>query len=583
MIDKKKLPYFVSLIFTFYLTHNWISFFYNPTNNSDFDKYFHYVEYFSGLNVQFDFGQGVLYYYLIYLNYSKNLSFINISNIDSIIGNSIIEVNSILFFFGLIGIYKLLKLYKYKFQNIFLALILLNFFPQMIYMRSVMKPEILSFAMFSWILFLVEKAKKTKDVKFFYLAVPFASILLNTKASLAGMFILFFLFFYFDLIKIFGLKVIFSVSTILISNFGFLMFENIQITENNYVYRAYDSEFDNKANWKILFNFNLQQLIKDPYFETDNNSIHANSIIQITLLDSFGDHFNQLIYEKRNYFSQNVKEVFVSNSENLINENRQILYKGPFKNIIVDSPLYFKKLISIFMSIIFYSLLIYFAISKKYEKQFYLGPFIGIFILYINSLGFPSNNFNPVRGDTFKSFYYGFLLSVAFVFIIVNLFLKTKVFYKFLFCTTFILLILFIFGHPKSVSQEFSNKLIVENEYNIFCSINNFIFFNEDLIRRVHASGIENNLNSDCKNKKLSKNSNKDSETFFKDILSKNSCSDAEFLTDDFLHLTLCRYNNFELIEKNNNNPNAPPFFNLITLIACLSIIIVQAKGNDND
>ena len=127
------------------------------------------------------------------------------------------------------------------------------------------------------------------------------------------------------------------------------------------------------------------------------------------------------------------------------NENRQILYKGPFKNIIVDSPLYFKKLISIFMSIIFYSLLIYFAISKKYEKQFFLGPFIGIFILYINSLGFPSNNFNPVRGDTFKSFYYSFLLSVAFVFIIVNLFSNTKVFYKFLFCTTYIVLILFIF------------------------------------------------------------------------------------------------------------------------------------------
>ena len=99
MLNKKKLPYFVSLIFTFYLTHNWITFFYNPTNNSDFDKYFHYVENFSGLNVQFDFGQGVLYYYLIYLNFSNNLSIINISNIDTIISNSIVEVNSILFFF----------------------------------------------------------------------------------------------------------------------------------------------------------------------------------------------------------------------------------------------------------------------------------------------------------------------------------------------------------------------------------------------------------------------------------------------------------------------------------------------------
>ena len=190
------------------------------------------------------------------------------------------------------------------------------------------------------------------------------------------------MFFYFDLIKIFGLKVIFSVTTILILNFGFLMFENIQITENNYVYRVYDSEFDNKADWKILFNFNLQQLIKDPYFETDNISIHANSIIQLTLLDSFGDHFNQLIYEKRNYFSQNVKEVFVSNSENLINENRQILYKGPFKNIIVDSPLYFKKLISIFMSIIFYSFYLL-CNFKKIRKTILFGILLLEYLYFI--------------------------------------------------------------------------------------------------------------------------------------------------------------------------------------------------------
>ena len=144
--------------------------------------------------MQFDFGQGVIYYYLIYLNFSNNLSIINITNIDTIISNSIIEVNSILFFFGLIGIYKLLKLYNYKFQNIILALFLLNFFPQMIYMRSVMKPEILTFAMFSWILFLVEKAKKSKNIKFLYLVVPFASILLNTKASLAGCLSCFFVF-----------------------------------------------------------------------------------------------------------------------------------------------------------------------------------------------------------------------------------------------------------------------------------------------------------------------------------------------------------------------------------------------------
>lgn len=583
MLNKLKLPYFVSLIFIIYLTHNWISFFYSPTNNSDFDKYFHYIEYFSGIDTQFDFGQGVLYYYLIYFNFSNNLNTISITNVDIIIGNSIVEVNSILFLIGLIGIYKLLTLFSYKFQNIMFALILLNFFPQMIYMRAVMKPEILAFAMITWTLFLVEKAKKTKNVIFLFLAIPFSSILLNTKASLAGMLFLFFIFFYIDLFKIFSLKAVIFVSTILIFNFSFLIYENLQITENNYFYRVYDSEFDNKANWKILFNFNLQQLIKDPFFETDNNSIHSDSVIQLTLLDSFGDHFNQLIYENRNYFSQNVKEVFVSNSDNLINENRQILYKGPFENIIVESPLYLKKLMSIFISVIFYILLIYFAISKKLEKQFFLGPFIGVLTLYINSLGFPSNNFNPLRGDTFKSFYYGFLLSVAFTFVIVNLFLKIRILKKLLFTTSYIIVILFIFGHPKTIDQEFSNKLLIENELNIFCKLNNFIFFNENLIRRIHISGVENNLSSDCKNKELSKNSNKDSEIFFRDIILKNNCNDSNFRSEDFLHLTLCRYKTFEFINEKNFKPNAPPYLHLITLIACISIIFVQAKGNNND
>ena len=582
MLNKQKLPYLVSLIFTFYLTHNWISFFYYPTNSSDFDKYFHYIEYFSGLNTQFDFGQGVIYYYLIFLNFSKNFEIVTITNIDVIISNSIVEVNSVLFIFGIIGIYKLLKLLNYKFQDIILALILLSFFPQMIYMRSVMKPEILTFAMFTWVLFFVEKFKKTKNIKFLYMAIPFASILLNTKASLAGMFILFFLFLYFDLFKIIGLKGVICVSIILILNSSFLLYENLQITGNNYFFRAYDSEFDNKADWKIIYNFNLEELIRNPFFESDNNSIHADSIIQLTLLDSFGDHFNQLIYEERNYFSQNVKDVFISSSDTLLSDDRQILYKGPFKNILVNSPFYLKKLISIFMSVIFYILLILFTISKKNEKQFFLGPFIGILILYTNSLGFPSNNFNPISGDTFKAFYYGFLLSVAFIFVVINLFLKTKMLNKFLFSALYIVLILFIFGHPKTINQEFSNKLVVENEYNIFCSINNLIFFNENIIGRVHKSGIENNFDSNCKNKELTKNSDKDSEKFFRDILSKNDCDDTEFLSEDFLHLTLCRYNTFESIDK-NNKANAPPYSNLITLIICLSIMIYQTKTLSHD
>ena len=33
------------------------------------------------------------------------------------------------------------------------------------------------------------------------------------------------------------------------------------------MFTEYDSEFDNKADWKILFNFSLQQLIKNPFLK----------------------------------------------------------------------------------------------------------------------------------------------------------------------------------------------------------------------------------------------------------------------------------------------------------------------------
>ena len=57
--------YWFLLIFGIFITQNWINFFYLAPTNSDFDKYYDYINYFIGLDVVIDYGQGTFYYYLI--------------------------------------------------------------------------------------------------------------------------------------------------------------------------------------------------------------------------------------------------------------------------------------------------------------------------------------------------------------------------------------------------------------------------------------------------------------------------------------------------------------------------------------
>ena len=93
-----------------------------------------------------------------------------------------------------------------------------------------------------------------------------------------------------------------------------------------------------------------------------------------------------------------------------------------------------------------------------------MAPFAGILLLYLNSLGIPSNNYNPIKGDTFKAFYFGLLLSISLVFLVANLIEKVPI-AKYFFPIVFIMSILFISGHPKENSQNLSEHLVSVNQY----------------------------------------------------------------------------------------------------------------------
>ena len=78
-----------------------------------------------------------------------------------------------------------------------------------------------------------------------------------------------------------------------------------------------------------------------------------------------------------------------------------------------------------------------------------------MFILYINSLGIPENNFDPFTSDTFKVFYYSpFIILVFLLFI----FLVNKRFFVF-FSHNIYIFNLYIVGFPKQDSSQYYSEL----------------------------------------------------------------------------------------------------------------------------
>ena len=97
-------------------------------------------------------------------------------------------------------------------------------------MRAVMKPEIIGFAFLPWIIFFIEKFIDKGNIKFIYYAVPFLAIVINSKASTAGMIIIFLLFSYWSLLKKIKFKNIFIIFVLLLSVVSILQIENYVVT-----------------------------------------------------------------------------------------------------------------------------------------------------------------------------------------------------------------------------------------------------------------------------------------------------------------------------------------------------------------
>ena len=567
------------LIISVYFTHVWINAYYYANNNVDFSKYFDYLNYFLGHDVDIDYGQGSLYYYLNYLSLSRNLEIVNIGNLTPVLSASIHEINLLIYIVGLIGLYKTLELYEFQEELILITLIAFTFFPQSIYMRSVMKPEIFAFSLFVWSIFFVEKYIKSKDIKNIFFSIPFLALLINTKASIAAMTVVYFLISYFKLLKLIKPKLLLIVFLTFIVLSSIILFENYSITGLLPIDRVYEEEFDYKADKNILFRFNIFEVITQPFFKYDYQtnfySIHAKSVINLTLLDTFGDHFNQLFDYSGNYFSKHRKDVFVSDSETILTKSRQINYSGPFAGFVENKLDHFRKLLSVLFSLVFYLIIFFLSYKDKRVRKFYLAPIVGIFVLYLNAIGIPANNFNPFKGDTFKAFYYVPLLSVSFCFLIIRILKNNKIFFNLILTTTFILSILFIGGHPKANSQELSERLVANNEFSVFCEINNLIFFENRLIKKIHPSGNIYGYKSDCSNFSTSEIIFKNNNLFYSQN-NEEGCKESGKLIREKSNTNTCRIFWIKEVDFLENNSKLP-YFSIILYILTISLVLKES------
>tara|TARA_B100001996_G_scaffold44641_1_gene32248 strand:- start:3366 stop:5087 length:1722 start_codon:yes stop_codon:yes gene_type:complete len=490
---------FVSIIFIFSTLFTFVLgelFFYTP-NGVDHIYHSKYLSYFLNLSENTYTGFGLIYYYIIALVSHLRIDEVNNLNAVHFMNSSIHTANFLLYLLGIIGIYYLLRKNLFSKTTILIALTLNNFLIPVFIMRSILKPEIFAFSLFPWIILGLDKYFKLNSLKNFLLVVIPLSVMLTIKGSVTGMIIIILLIRYSKYLKT-NFKKHLLCFFILVFCFSLISLETNNVNDFNLLehnFTGVDDKYNNKADTKFLFNINGWDMIFNPVFP-----YHNNSLISITLLDTFGDYFNVFIDYEEHLFIYDINHEYTNN----LNYNKSFNYGK-----------YLVHYLGVFLAIIFYSLAIFFSAKDKKYLEFYLGPIVGIFILSVSSFGFPFNHFDPNTGDTLKSNYYSFLIAVSFIFIVVKLFKKINLL-NFFISLLLIFIFFFSLGFPKSENSEINFFLEEKIEVSLACEVISIFLKNTDFndcnnkVKKtcdynIYSNSAKNFLNIEKNNLSLNK------------------------------------------------------------------------------
>jgi hypothetical protein len=441
--------------------------FYSTLDGPDFDKYIIYLEhFFSGTQTNKE--HGLLYYYLHSLHYSMFYS--EVLNLDLKLDKSIQQVNFYIFISGLLGYYLLLRFHNFSNKIIFLVLTFVNFFPPSIAMRLVLKPEILAFAYLPWIILLIEKFKKEKEIKYIYFVIPVVVSTITQKGNvLVIVGAILFLNYARTFITINKKHLLLILSLTLASVF-LISSENTSANGKNIFDiqsgSAIEEKYDYKADYRVIYKVDIFNLISKPEKHT-----HADSFIAITLLETTGDYFDLLWNNDASNYYKNRKNFIKTEVSQEIrlpqfdsSEPSLTIYKQR------NSDRYPRKSAGLIVSIFLYGLLVKTLFKNKEFRRYLLYSIVGMGVLLFHSItGLPKNNFDPLVGDTFKPMYYSFVLIFSFAFL-VAIYLKNNQ-KRYLIVILYCLVILFILGFPKTFNYEVQVNLVPKIQSSAYCEL----------------------------------------------------------------------------------------------------------------
>ena len=155
--------------------------------------------------------------------------------------------------------------------------------------------------------YLIEKASSDSDIRTLYISLLPLSLILTSKATVFGMVSIALLFYFYKLLKVFGIKkLVIPVLVLLIFIIG-LSVENYSANQKLlFQYEDLNEKlYNNPAELSLLYEVNFYDLFFSPF-----RHYHSNSLIGITLLETYGDYYF--------WYFDNDKSLFAYNSIDLI-------------------------------------------------------------------------------------------------------------------------------------------------------------------------------------------------------------------------------------------------------------------------
>ena len=289
--------FFVSLIFTFSLGE----IFYNSIDGTDFYRYFRYIEYFDGSIESTSREQGLFYFWLISEFINMYDQFYVADKWEYIYSSAIQLGNFILYLIGLLGLFIFMKIKRINSTQIFISLTFLNFFPPVFGGRLIMKPEMLAFALFPWILLGIENYFKHKKIWSLVVITPLLSVIATSKGTVFLITVASIVFIYLKRIKNVKFSDL-SISALLFFVMTYVLYqENLGINNMSMLSHPEEDSYLFRAPFSFIYTFSFNELISNPF-----RNAHAGSLLGITTIDLFGDYFNDLHPQSNNKYIKNI-------------------------------------------------------------------------------------------------------------------------------------------------------------------------------------------------------------------------------------------------------------------------------------